>query len=138
MKNFLVFLFVLTLCLLNHISGGGVRIANELKFNKSLWMRCYSKDDVIGPKIIPIGQPYVYYFTINFFATTRFMCTLKQGPNYKHYQNFTAFKVISYKKNGGLWDWRAREDGVYLEKQDKDGSFVQDSVNPQKVYDWIN
>ncbi|XP_010425526.1 PREDICTED: pumilio homolog 15-like [Camelina sativa] len=136
MKNFSVFLFVLSLCVFNHVSGAGVRIANELKFNKNLWMRCYSKDDVTGPKIIPMGQDYSFYFGINFFRTTRFMCTLKQGPNYEHYQSFTAFKVFSNLDTGGLWDWRAKEDGVYLVKEHE--YFVQNPVNLHKEYDWIN
>ncbi|EOA15782.1 hypothetical protein CARUB_v10007079mg [Capsella rubella] len=117
----------------HHVSGAGIRIANQLKSNKLLWMRCYSKNDVIGPKIIPIGQNYTFYFGVNVFQTTRFMCTLKQGPNYRHYQNFTAFKVLD---TGGMWDWRAREDGIYLEKEF--GSFAQNPVNMHKEFDWIN
>ncbi|EOA18981.1 hypothetical protein CARUB_v10007626mg [Capsella rubella] len=123
--------------MLHHIvSGAGIRIANQLKSKKLLWMRCYSKDDVIGPKIISMGQNYTFYFGVNFFHTTRYMCTLKQGPNYKHYQKFTAFKVFSNLDTGGLWDWSAREDGIYLEKEE--GSFVQNPVYKHKEFDWID
>ncbi|EFH53254.1 hypothetical protein ARALYDRAFT_484464, partial [Arabidopsis lyrata subsp. lyrata] len=107
-------LFVCSLCLLGHVSSAGIRIGNELKNKKLLWMRCYSKDDVIGPKIIPIGGHSFNYFGTNFWSTTRFMCTLRQGPNYRHHQNFTAFKLYSASDDGGVWDWRAREDGIYL------------------------
>ncbi|EOA25978.1 hypothetical protein CARUB_v10019367mg [Capsella rubella] len=135
MKNFSVFLFVFGLCMLGHVSGAGIRIANELKFKKLLWMRCYSKDDVLGPRIIPIGQHFTDYFSTNFLGTTRFMCTLRQGPNYRHYQNFTAFKLFSHTDHGGLWDWRAREDGIYLKKEG--GLHIRNPVNMHKAYDWI-
>ncbi|KAG7567643.1 Plant self-incompatibility S1 [Arabidopsis thaliana x Arabidopsis arenosa] len=136
MKNFSVFLFVFSLCMLGHVSGSGIRIANELKFKKLLWIRCYSKDDVFGPKTIPIGQHVEISFRINLWATTRFMCTLRQGPNYRHYQKFTAFKLFGVTDHGGLWDWRAREDGIYLNKEG--GRHIRNPVNMHKMYDWIN
>ncbi|EFH51635.1 hypothetical protein ARALYDRAFT_904963 [Arabidopsis lyrata subsp. lyrata] len=112
MNFFSVFLFVFSLCILGHVSGAGIRISNELKFKKLLWIRCYSKDDVLGPKTIPIG------------------------PNYRHYQNFTAFKLFGVKDQGGLWDWRAREDGIYLKKEG--GSHIKNPVDMHKEYVWIN
>ncbi|CAA0383865.1 putative plant self-incompatibility S1 [Arabidopsis thaliana] len=135
MKQLLVFLFVFSICMLDHVSGGGIRISNELKNKKLLWMRCYSKDDVLGPKIIPIGQHYENLFDINFWHTTRFMCTLRQGPNFRHYQNFTAFKLFAMADEGGLWDWRARENGIYLKKEA--GEKVLNPVWMHKEYDWI-
>ncbi|KAL9286069.1 putative plant self-incompatibility S1, armadillo-like helical, pumilio domain-containing protein [Arabidopsis thaliana] len=117
MKNLSICMFVFSLCMFGHVSGAGIRIANELKFKKNLWMRCYSKDDVLGLHIIPIGGHFLDYFGTNFWGTTRFMCTLRQGPNYRHYQSFTAFKLFSMEDHGGLWDWRAREDGIYLKKE---------------------
>lgn len=135
MKNLSIFIFVFSLCMLGHVSGAGLRIANELKFKKLLWMRCYSKDDVLGPRIIPIGGHFEDTFGVNFWGTTRFMCTLRQGPNYRHYQNFTAFKLFSHTDHGGMWDWRAREDGIYLKKVG--GKHIWKPVNMHKVYDWI-
>ncbi|CAL9238533.1 unnamed protein product [Arabidopsis halleri] len=135
MKNHSIFLFVCSLCMLGYISGAGIWIGNELKNKKLLWMRCYSKNDVLGPNIIPIGGHFIDNFRTNIWGTTRFMCTLRQGPNYRHYQNFTAFKQFSYKDYGGLWDWRAREDGIYLKK--RPGLHVRNPVNMHKVYDWI-
>nr|F2Q9V5.1 RecName: Full=S-protein homolog 16; Flags: Precursor [Arabidopsis thaliana]CBL43000.1 S Protein Homologue 16 [Arabidopsis thaliana] len=137
MKNLLVFIFVFSLCMFDHVSGAGIRIGNELKFQKLLWMRCYSKDDVLGPKIIPIGGHFVTYFSVNIWRTTRFMCTLKQGPNYRHYQNFTAFKLFGMEDHGDVWDWRARENEIYLKKKEG-GKFIKNPVNMHKVYDWIN
>ncbi|XP_020883534.1 S-protein homolog 16 [Arabidopsis lyrata subsp. lyrata] len=104
MKNFSVFLFVFSLCMLDHVSGSGIWIANELKFKKILWIRCYSKDDKFGPQEIPIGQ-----------------------------HEFTAFKLSGFMDHGSLWDWRAREDGIYLNKGDQ---HISNPVNLQKVYDW--
>lgn len=132
MKTLSIFLFVFSIYMLGHVSGAKIRIANELKFKKLLSMACFSKNDVIGPKIIPMGQNYVIKFGANIWGTTRFMCKLRQGPNYKHYQNFTAFKQYSGLDGGGLWDWRAREDGIYLMKE---GS--QKSASLHKVYDWL-
>ncbi|CAN8275905.1 unnamed protein product [Cochlearia groenlandica] len=91
-------------------------------------MSCFSSEDVLGPATLPIGKHYLNEFDINFFRTTRFKCSLKQGPNYKHYQHFTAFKLYSMMDDGCLWDWRAREDGIYLEKQNE---------KLHKVYDWM-
>ncbi|XP_020882046.1 S-protein homolog 23 [Arabidopsis lyrata subsp. lyrata] len=68
MKNLSIFLFVCSLCLLGHVSSAGIRIGNELKNKKLLWMRCYSKDDVIGPKIIPIGGHSFNYFVLQMMA----------------------------------------------------------------------
>lgn len=130
MKSLTIFLFVISLCMLGHVSGAGIRIVNELKSKKTLWMRCYSKDDVLGPVVIPNGGHFTDYFVHNMFGTTRFMCTLKQGPGFKHIQSFRAFK------NSGLWDWRAREDGIYLrrihEKRFDDGA---DNLHKEK--DWV-
>ncbi|CAL9248365.1 unnamed protein product [Arabidopsis halleri] len=134
MKNLSVFLFVFSIYILGHVSGTGITITNELQFKKLLWMRCYSKDDVIGPKVLSIGQQYENSFRANIWGTTRFMCTLKQGPNYKHYQNFTAFKQYTGYDNGADWDWRVREDGIYLKKE----GGIRKSVDMHKVYDWIN
>ncbi|AEE77225.1 Plant self-incompatibility protein S1 family [Arabidopsis thaliana] len=86
MQN-LSILLVCSFCILGHVSSAGIRIGNELKNKKLLWMRCYSKDDVIGPLIIPIGG---------------------------HRFNYFAFKLYSASDDGGVWDWRAREDGIYL------------------------
>ncbi|KAG7632812.1 Plant self-incompatibility S1 [Arabidopsis suecica] len=134
MKILSVFLFVFSIYIFGHVSGTGIRIVNELKSHKNLWMRCYSKNDVIGPKIIPVGYDYVNSFRANIWGTTRFMCTLKQGPNYRHYQNFTAFKQYTAYDNGADWDWRVREDGIYLKKE----GGLKKSVDMNKVYDWIN
>ncbi|KAL9292858.1 S-protein 23 [Arabidopsis thaliana] len=134
MQN-LSILLVCSFCILGHVSSAGIRIGNELKNKKLLWMRCYSKDDVIGPLIIPIGGHRFNYFGTNIFATTRFMCTLRQGPNYRHHQNFTAFKLYSASDDGGVWDWRAREDGIYLKIKAERG--VNRPVFMHKKYDWI-
>ncbi|EOA25786.1 hypothetical protein CARUB_v10019153mg [Capsella rubella] len=132
MKNLSVFIFVFSIYMLGHVSGGMFRIGNELKSKKLLWVRCYSKDDVIGPNIIPIGEDCKVGFMANFWGTTRFMCTLKQGPHYKHYQNFTAFRQFNWFDEGNLWDWRAREDGIYLNRE---GIFKHGKMH--KVYDWL-
>ncbi|CAN8275901.1 unnamed protein product [Cochlearia groenlandica] len=133
MRNFSIFLFVFSLCILGYVIGAGIKITNDLKSNKLLWMRCYSKDDVLGPKTLRIGEHYLACFEPNFWGTTRFMCTLRQGPNYKHHQNFTAFKLFTFElfsmmDDGCVWDWRARENGIYLEKNNE---------KLHKVYDWM-
>ncbi|AEC07639.1 Plant self-incompatibility protein S1 family [Arabidopsis thaliana] len=102
MKNFSIFLFVFSLCMFDHVSSSGFKITNELKSNKLLRIGCYSKDDIFGPKTIPIGQHVEINFTINFWHTTRFMCNLEQGPNYKHYQKFTAYKVSGFMVEEGI------------------------------------
>ena len=122
--------------MLDHVFGSGIRITNELKFNKLLRIGCYSKDDKFGPKTIPIGKHVEINFMINFWRTTRFMCHLEQGPNYKHYQKFTAFKLSGFMDEGGIWDWRAREDGIYLDKES--GKHIGKSINLHKMYDWLN
>ncbi|EOA12096.1 hypothetical protein CARUB_v10016516mg [Capsella rubella] len=134
MKSLLVFLFVFSIYMLGYVSGRAeVRITNELKFQKRLWMKCYSKDNVIGPTIIPIGQYSKICFLANLWGTSRYMCTLKQGPNYKHYQNFTAFKQFYWFDYGGTWYWGAREDGIYLKREGG-----EKPIDLYKAYDWIN
>ncbi|KAG2264270.1 hypothetical protein Bca52824_071349 [Brassica carinata] len=44
------------------------------------------------PVIKKPGEHHRIYFRTNFWGTTRFMCTSRQGPNYRHSQSFTAFK----------------------------------------------
>ncbi|KAG7632697.1 Plant self-incompatibility S1 [Arabidopsis suecica] len=130
MKYFTIFLIFFSLCMFGHVSGAGIRIVNELKNKKTLWMRCYSKNDVLGPTIIPNGGQFTDYFFHNLFGTTRFMCTLKQGPGFSHSQSFRAFK------NFGLWDWRAREDGIYLRRIYKT-KFDDGTDNLHKEQSWI-
>ncbi|XP_010451133.1 PREDICTED: pumilio homolog 15-like [Camelina sativa] len=135
MKNLTIFLFVLTLCLFGHVSSAGIKIMNELKMNKTLLMKCYSKNDVLGPKKIPNGGSYTNYFKRNIFGRTRFMCTLLQGPKFKLTQKFRAFKVK------GLWEWRAREDGIYLRRKSHGKTFDDSTKNLHKElhkeFDWI-
>ncbi|KAL9300589.1 putative plant self-incompatibility S1 [Arabidopsis thaliana] len=120
MKNFSIFLFVFSLCMFDHVSSSGFKITNELKSNKLLRIGCYSKDDIFGPKTIPIGQHVEINFTINFWHTTRFM----------------SYKVSGFMVEEGIWDWRAREDGIYLDKEN--GKHIGKSINLHKMYDWLN
>ncbi|CAG7872710.1 unnamed protein product, partial [Brassica rapa] len=84
MNNLSIFLCVV-FCMISHVYGD-IRIANELKFNKYLWISCFSGDDRMEPDLI----------------------------NYRHSRSFTAFKQVSPSDRGALWDWRAREKGIYL------------------------
>ncbi|CAH2045303.1 unnamed protein product [Thlaspi arvense] len=135
MKNISVFLIVLGLCMISHVYGGGFRIGNELKNKKKLWVSCYSGDDRISPRVVEPGQHWQRNFATNVFGGTQFMCTLRQGPNYRHHKKFTAFKQQSASDNGGLWDWRARENGIYLKVWG--GKHARGEVNMHKAFDWI-
>lgn len=136
MKNLSMFLFVLSLCMINHVYGAGFRIANELKFRKNLNVSCHSGDDRFDPLILRPGQHWKRKFQTNVFGGTRFTCRLSQGPGYKHFQEFTSFKQISAWDNGGLWDWRARENGIYLKVWGHIHS--QGEVNMHLEHKWIN
>nr|VDD38551.1 unnamed protein product [Brassica oleracea] len=116
MKNLSIFLCVVSFCMISHVYGS-IRISNELKFKKKTLPR------------------YEKYFNTNIFGTTRFMCTLRQGPNYRRTQSFTAFKQVSPRDNGALWDWRARENGIYLKVWA--GKHEQGSAYMHKAFDWI-
>ncbi|CAF2004613.1 unnamed protein product [Brassica oleracea] len=102
---------------------------------KKLSVSCYSKDNRMKTEIIEPGARYEKYFNTNIFGTTRFMCTLRQGPNYRRTQSFTAFKQVSPRDNGALWDWRARENGIYLKVWA--GKHEQGSAYMHKAFDWI-
>ncbi|XP_010446099.1 PREDICTED: pumilio homolog 15-like [Camelina sativa] len=129
MKNLTIYFFLFCLCMLGHVSGSGIRIMNELKNKKTIWMRCSSKEDVLGPTVIPSGGEFVNNFNRNIFGRTRFMCTIKQGPTFKRILNFRAFK------EGGKWDWRVREDGIYLKRTV--GRFTNSTEDLHKDLDWI-
>lgn len=58
------------------------------------------------------------------------MCTLKQGPGFSHNVSFRAFK------NSGLWDWRARKDGIYL-RRIYETKFDDGADNLHKEQNWI-
>jgi len=45
-------------------------------------------------------------------------------------QKFTAFKLSGFMDEGGIWDWRAREDGIYLDKEG--GKHIGKSINMHK------
>ncbi|XP_010445801.1 PREDICTED: pumilio homolog 15 [Camelina sativa] len=130
MKILTIFLLVFSLCMFGHVSSAGIRIVNELKNKKSFWMRCYSKNDVLGPIIILNGGHFTDYFFHNLFGTMHFMCILKQGPEFKHNQSFRAFK------KSRLWEWRAIQDGIYLRRIYK-ARFDVSIENIHKEHDWI-
>ncbi|KAJ4901065.1 Plant self-incompatibility protein S1 family [Raphanus sativus] len=134
MNNLSIFICVV-FCMISHVYGD-IRIANELKFNKNLWISCFSGDDRMEPVVKKPGEQYRISFSTNYWGTTQFMCTLRQGPNYRHSQSFTAFKQVSPSDWGALWDWRAREDGIYLEVWEDHNS--QGGTNMHKAFDWIN
>ncbi|ESQ32800.1 hypothetical protein EUTSA_v10005109mg [Eutrema salsugineum] len=137
MKTLSIFLFVLSICMISHVYGAGFKISNELKFKKKLWFTCYSGDNRIAPRILEPGESWDTTFNTNIWGTTRFMCTLKQGPNYRHHQSFTAFKQFSASDSGGTWDWRARENGIYLKVWDG-GKHARGEINMHRKYGWIN
>ncbi|KAL0719995.1 hypothetical protein Bca4012_069319 [Brassica carinata] len=135
MKNLSTFLCVVViLCMISHVYCS-FWIANELKLKKKLWISCFSGDDRMAPVIKNPGEVYRRNFHTNLWGTTQFMCTLRQGPNYRHTQNFTAFKQQSPSDLGALWDWRARENGIYLKVLG--GPHRQGAVNMHKAFDWI-
>ncbi|CAN7079707.1 unnamed protein product [Brassica oleracea var. botrytis] len=118
MKNLSIFLCVVSFCMISHVYGS-IRISNELNSRKNL----------------SISSRYEKYFNTNIFGTTRFMCTLRQGPNYRHTQSFTAFKQVSPRDNGALWDWRAREN--YILHLQKRYLFKRGGAYMHKAFDWI-
>ncbi|KAF3485885.1 hypothetical protein F2Q69_00055854 [Brassica cretica] len=107
MKNLSIFLCVVSFCMISHVYGS-IRISNELKFKKKLSVSCYSKDNRMKTEIIEPGA---------------------------RYENFTAFKQVSPRDNGALWDWRARENGIYLKVWA--GKHEQGSAYMHKAFDWI-
>ncbi|CAA7032596.1 unnamed protein product [Microthlaspi erraticum] len=136
MKNLSIILLVLSLSMIvGHVHGAGVRIANELRFKKLLKMECHSKDDKIGPKILKPGEHFRFLFGADFFGRTRFNCRLSQGPNFRHHQSFVAFKQHVHTDLGGVWDWRAREDGIYFKKEG--GLHIKKPTLMRKEYSWI-
>ncbi|ESQ55873.1 hypothetical protein EUTSA_v10026927mg [Eutrema salsugineum] len=104
MKTLSIFLFVLNICMISHVYGQSV-------------------DDRIAPGTLEPGASWGRNFKTNIWGNTRFMCTLKQGPNYRHHQSFTAFKQ------------ETRENGIYLKVWG--GKDSRSKVNMHKKYDWI-
>ncbi|ESQ55862.1 hypothetical protein EUTSA_v10026776mg [Eutrema salsugineum] len=127
MKTLSIFLFVLNICMISHVYGqlvgAGFNISNELQNKKKLWFSCYSGDDRIAPGTLEPGASWGRNFKTNIWENTWFMCTLKQGPNYRHHQSFTAFKQ------------ETRENDIYLKVWG--GKDSRSKVNMHKKYDWI-
>ncbi|CAN8253523.1 unnamed protein product [Cochlearia groenlandica] len=121
--------------MIGHVLSGGIRIANEFKDKRDLWMSCYEEpyNTVISPRIIKPGGHFSHVFQTLPWGTTRYTCVLRHGPRLKHYQSFKAFRCFDVKDTGGNWDWRARENGIYLKKPD--GWYP---MNMHKALDWEN
>ncbi|ESQ32798.1 hypothetical protein EUTSA_v10005543mg [Eutrema salsugineum] len=117
MKTFSIFLFGLSICMISHVYGAGFKISNELQFKKKLWFSCYSGNNRIKPQILEPGGSW------------------EPKPNYRHHQSFTAFKQEGPADTGSGWDWRARENGIYLKVWG--GKDSKSEVNMHKKYDWI-
>ncbi|ESQ56042.1 hypothetical protein EUTSA_v10026775mg [Eutrema salsugineum] len=115
MKTLSIFLFVLSICMISHVYGqsvgAGFNISNELQNKKKLWFSCYSGDDRITPGTLEPGASWGRNFKTNIWGNTRFMYV------------------------GSRWDWRARENGIYLKVWG--GKDSRSKVNMHKKYDWI-
>ncbi|KAL0718061.1 hypothetical protein Bca4012_067383 [Brassica carinata] len=100
-------------------------LCNQLEHNKLLKIRC---DNGEGEKLVKIGGEYEFTFGDDFFGTTRYSCTMNQGPNnFKHHQEFAAYDASWSKAFVATCKWIAREDGIY---------FSQDENPPLKRYAW--
>ncbi|KAJ4882414.1 Plant self-incompatibility protein S1 family [Raphanus sativus] len=100
-----------------------VRVINQLEHNKLLKIRC---DDNEWDSVVRIGDEYEY--TFNFFKRILFLCKLSQGPNnFEHHQEFMAYNVFWSKATDSIYNWIAKEDGIY---------YSQDGSTPMLSYYW--
>ncbi|XP_010543913.1 PREDICTED: pumilio homolog 15-like [Tarenaya hassleriana] len=90
-----------------------VAIRNALEHNKTLKVHCKSKDNDLGFHLLGPDTVYRFKFHDNFGLSTLYWCNLWQGPHYKHYQVFVAYRSIWFWRADKTVMWEAREDGIY-------------------------
>ncbi|KAG2262529.1 hypothetical protein Bca52824_069608 [Brassica carinata] len=130
MNNLFKVLILLGLCIglsngFDMLGGSKVTLSNQLEHNKLLKVRC---DNDEGEQLVKIGDEYEFTFGDNIFGTTRYSCTMDQGPNnFKHHQEFVAYDASWSKALDVRCEWIAREDGIY---------FSLDGNPPLRRYEW--
>ncbi|XP_010499348.1 PREDICTED: pumilio homolog 15-like [Camelina sativa] len=129
MKYLLVFLIVYGQCIIGNVSAGQtnyLEVWNDL--NVTLFVHCKSgSSDRKGAYKQP-GQLYPFPIRDNFWKTTLFWCTLRQGPNWKKGRKFDVYKYEKGVAQGAYYIWRAKKDGIYFQR----------NKNPlHKVWDWM-
>ncbi|KAG7541076.1 Plant self-incompatibility S1 [Arabidopsis thaliana x Arabidopsis arenosa] len=105
-----------------------VEIVNQLEFHKILRVHCKSKSHDFPITYLNIGESFQFKFTI--FPKTLYWCNLWQGPNYKHYVVFAAFRPDKDFIDGtctgmhpNVCRWTAKEEGVYVRNKQFEGEY---------------
>lgn len=128
MNNLIFFLILFTLCMGNTLGTTYLVLKNELN-DKTLAVRCKSKDNNLGDHYLRVGQSFRFSFSDNFYKTTLFWCNMWKGPDYKIHQVFDAYRSKWKTQVEPTYIWVAREDGVYFREQPY-GKLLE------KRYDW--
>ncbi|XP_004309768.1 PREDICTED: uncharacterized protein LOC101313175 [Fragaria vesca subsp. vesca] len=88
-----------------------VRIVNNLDGNQELTFKCFSEDDIIGPRTIPPNEQFEFEFRETLFTF------FQRSAWYSNYTcDFQAFnqKAVDAHCGGVHCIWTARQDGMYL------------------------
>ncbi|XP_019086577.1 PREDICTED: uncharacterized protein LOC109126993 [Camelina sativa] len=105
-----------------------VEIVNQLKFHKKMKVHCKSRSHNFPITYLNIGESFQFKFTI--LSKTKYWCNLWQGPNYKHYVVFDAFRPDKDFIDGtctgmhpNVCRWTAKEEGVYVRNKKFEGEY---------------
>ncbi|KAL0648736.1 hypothetical protein Bca4012_047027 [Brassica carinata] len=126
MNNLLIVLVLLGLCI--GLGESTLTLRNQLEHNKLLKIIC-SNDVGSWMLKLKIGEEYTFPRQPPGYIWRGYMCSMEQGPNFKHSQYFEALNA-RWSRGKGLdatCKWIARENGIY---------FSTDGSPLLKRYEW--
>ncbi|CAH8350977.1 unnamed protein product [Eruca vesicaria subsp. sativa] len=127
MNNFIVFLFVITICfgLSEACAESRLVFKNELGKGNILHVKCQSYNPSMNHPQIDIQPDRYHIFFVPAEERTTYNCRLfyplKKDPNERpsenHYPNLEAFRAgTGSNKCGQYREWSARHDGIYFRR----------------------
>lgn len=139
-NNIFSFIFVLNLVLANAwpFPTYFVYIHDALPdHSSSLTLRCQSKDNDLGYKVINVNEEYSFYFSLQIFDRTLFFCHFYWNNKDLRFDVFNKHIIDHCKgtdgdlgREPGMYEchWKVQEDGFYFASSRKD--------EYEKKYDW--
>ncbi|KAF8098236.1 hypothetical protein N665_0270s0008 [Sinapis alba] len=131
MNNIFVYLFVIVALYfgLNEAHPTHNCRKNTLTFQNHLFsshsilkVHCKSRNDDLGDHFVKFEGPaynFSFHDNIIVFLKTKFDCNLWKGANLEYHQSFRAYTANFVISCGELITWDARDDAIYLSKNDE-------------------
>lgn len=128
MKNLVVLMLVIVMYFGSNAAGLNLdqdcpkcmlEIVNELRPGRSLQYHCHSKNDNLNVNVLEFKANKKIIFREHYFKKTIWRCVLKQGLWMRYSHDILAYRGSMPSKCGQVYSWRARLDGIYLEKNSR-------------------